>query len=172
MSKLIDFYFGTGTDHRDRKLREILAWDDERLESTHDYIQWLFPLPQPSQFNRHAPLLTDLERAAFRCSDQLRANVLRALGRMLAFYALSMRKLPGHEEGRLRVVAVAGKKPHWLSPGNHNYLRITRILTSLRLVGLAPWADAFFDALAHFYRDQPSVIGAETFGYWQRAARP
>jgi hypothetical protein len=169
VSKLIDFYFGTGTDHRGRTLREILAWDDEQLESTHDYIQWLFPLPQPSQFNRHAPLLTDLDRAAFQDSDQIRANMTRALRRMLAFYGFSTRRAAGDADGRLRVVPRPGRQRHWLTRGNHNYLRITRILASLTLVGLGGWAEAIFEVLSELCRDQPSIIGAETFGYWERA---
>jgi hypothetical protein len=169
--KLIDFYSGTGEDDRGRKLAEILAWNDERLESTHDYIQWLFPLTQPSRFNPHAPLLTDLDRAAFAGSEQLRHNVLRALRRMLAFYAFTLRR-EGDAEHRLRLAPLSGKQRHWLSPCNHNYLRITRILTSLRLVGLAPWSEVFFAGLVRLYHEHPSVIGADTLGYWQRAARP
>ena len=59
---LIDFYCGTGTDHRGRHLDELLGMDDRQFERTHDYIQWLFPLRTPSSANRHAPLLTDDER--------------------------------------------------------------------------------------------------------------
>ena len=55
---IVRFYRGTGFDARGRSLDEVLAWDDERLEDVHDYIQWLFPLDEPSQFTPHAPLLT------------------------------------------------------------------------------------------------------------------
>ncbi len=35
---------------------EIWAWDDAALEDGHDFIQWLFPLPEPSAFVDDAPL--------------------------------------------------------------------------------------------------------------------
>ena len=56
-SRIIGFYNGTESDHRGRCLREIQEWPDDQLESVHDYIQWLFPLPEPSGFNVAAPVL-------------------------------------------------------------------------------------------------------------------
>jgi hypothetical protein len=57
-SRVIGFYSGTEPDHRIRYLHEIQEWPDDQLESVHDYIQWLFPLPEPSSFNAAAPALT------------------------------------------------------------------------------------------------------------------
>jgi len=51
-----DFLEG-GFDFKNRSVREILAKDDDWLESTHDYIQWLFPLDVKSFSNRNAPVL-------------------------------------------------------------------------------------------------------------------
>jgi hypothetical protein len=58
MSQLLDFYRGTQLDSSGRMLHEIWDWTDDDLEAIHDFIQWLFPLPEPSQFNPDAPLLT------------------------------------------------------------------------------------------------------------------
>jgi hypothetical protein len=179
VSQLIDFYSGAGADHRGRRLDEILAWDDERLEQTHDYIQWLFPLAAASRFNPHAPLLTDPDRAEFQKRPELRANVLRAMRRMLGFYGFSMDECSASSMAEERsggasanpMIQFAGGGRHWLSPGDHNYLRITRILTSLRLLGLPAYADAFFTALEKLYREHSYVIGRETFAYWQNAVR-
>jgi len=57
-SRIIGFYNCTESDHRGRYRREIQEWPDDQLESVHDYIQWLFPLPEPSGFNVAAPVLT------------------------------------------------------------------------------------------------------------------
>src|SRR5262245_5587601 len=65
VSRLLDFYRGEGTDAEGRRLDDILAWRDGRLEAVHDFIQWLFPLPEPSRFNPDAPLLTPHDIAAF-----------------------------------------------------------------------------------------------------------
>src|SRR5207248_62155 len=106
---------------------EMLAWNDVRLEMFHDYIQVLFPLREQSFFNWNAPLLDDATIAAFRADEALRANLARAFERMLLFYGLHY-----SATGKvLRTDEFALKARHWLFPGDHNYRRITRILTSL-----------------------------------------
>ena len=57
----------------------------------------------------------------------------------------------------------------WLRPHNHNFLRITRILRSLSLLGCEPQAAALFAWLRHLYDLNPTLIGSQTFGYWQKA---
>lgn len=47
-STLIAFYDGSGKDDLGRSLQEILQWDANRLERTHNFIQTLFPLPEMS----------------------------------------------------------------------------------------------------------------------------
>src|SRR5262245_52979525 len=82
-----DFYSG-GRDTEGRTLDEILAWDDDRREAVHDYIQWVFPTRQPSGVNPDAPLVTEATVRAFACDEALPARLKRAFGRMLGFYGL------------------------------------------------------------------------------------
>jgi len=67
----------------------------------------------------------------------------------------------------------AGKAKVWLSPGNHNYLRITRILRSLTLLGLEAEAKAFLDCLAEIYKSElhkpVPAISDDTMLYWRGA---
>ncbi len=56
----------------------------------------------------------------------------------------------------------------WQAP-NHNWLRITRILRSLTLLGLADRARALYERLEAFYTRHQFPIDADTFGYWTRA---
>jgi Opioid growth factor receptor (OGFr) conserved region len=170
MSPIVDFYAGQGHDHRGRKLDEILAWDNSRLESTHDYIQWLFPLPEPSRFNSHAPLLTEADCAAFKQRPELAANMLRSLKRMLEFYGFSLNQTESGGLQNTHISLLPDNRQHWLSPGDHNYLRISRILRSLRLVALGRYTTDFFNALSDLYRARPDDIGCETFHYWHEAA--
>ncbi len=58
----------------------------------------------------------------------------------------------------------------WESP-NHNWLRISRILRSLILLGLDREARAFYDWLEAAYRNRRFPIDSDTFGYWQRAVQ-
>ena len=55
---ILSFYGGETTDHRGRYLRDIQQWWDDRLEETHDYIQWLFPLAEPADLMCTRPFWT------------------------------------------------------------------------------------------------------------------
>ncbi len=74
-SPIIGFYNGTESDHRGRYPREIQEWPDDQLESVHDYIQWLFPLPEPSGFNVAAPVLTRESIRDFLARPDLQENL-------------------------------------------------------------------------------------------------
>ena len=54
---LLGFLEGYDADARGRKLHEIWEFSDNQIESTHDFIQWLFPLTEPSQSQPDAPVL-------------------------------------------------------------------------------------------------------------------
>jgi hypothetical protein len=56
-----------------------------------------------------------------------------------------------------------------LTSGNHNFLRISRILRSLSLLGLRTHATALLKCLEGIYAEDPHTIGATTLGYWRRA---
>src|SRR5207248_2299612 len=55
---------------------------------------------------------------------------------------------------------------------DHNWLRITRVLTSTRLLGLEDESRAFFEFLRRERDGGRSGITAESFRYWERAGRP
>ncbi|TKJ09244.1 hypothetical protein E8Q34_17915 [Halomonas sp. 15WGF] len=59
-------------------------------EHTHDYIQWLFPIPEASRFNSFAPLLTPAVQAAFANDERLRHHQQRSLDVMLNFGSSSL----------------------------------------------------------------------------------
>jgi hypothetical protein len=162
-SKLIQFYLGDGPDSSGRTISEILDFTYQEQEAIHDYIQWLFPLREASAFNPHAPVLSQQDIATFRGSEVLQKQLLEALKKMLAFYGF---KIQGS-----RIVRSADweERSGWLTPYNHNYLRITRILTCLGLLGLEDYARAFFAALEGVYQDYGGRIGPETWGFWARA---
>jgi hypothetical protein len=171
-SPILCFHAGSGTDDLGRRVADILAWDDLRLERVHDYIQWLFPLPERSAFNAGAPVLTGADIEAFRERDDLRAALRRALERMLAFYGFALETGPAGAPEVVRTRDYAAQTANWLTPGNHNFLRISRILRSLALLGLGVEARAFLAALEAVYAENGDVIGPVTRDYWRRAAMP
>ena len=167
---LIAFYRGNGRDHRGRSLSDIHEFDFDALELHHDYIQWLFPLPEPSGANAEAPLLSKEDIAAFASDDSLRKALLQSFRMMVRFYGLDM------WEGRPAVKIARGadfaaRRHVWLTRGNHNFLRISRILRSLTLLGLGGHASAFLRSLEGIYGEEASIIGDTTMGYWRRAAK-
>ena len=166
MSLLLDFYRGLETDTEGRFLKEILAWPDDDLEAVHDFIQWLFPLPEPSQFNPDAPLLTNEDIAAFKSDPVLQANLMKSFGRILAFLGLSLSegKVVEGPNFKTRVADV------WAIP-NHNWLRISRILRSLTILGMAAQAQALYEWLDATYTNRKFPISAETFRYWTGAVK-
>ena len=160
---LVSFYDDAATDNRGRKLNDIQSWSHDKLETVHDYIQWLFPLDEGSAFNASAPILDKATIAEFRARPDLQKNVRRSFMRMLRFY--------GFTDGAAIAPAANFDQcaRNWLNPGNHNHLRITRILKSLRLLGLEQEAAAFFAALAKVRETRRDAITEATFGYWMRA---
>ena len=98
--KLIAFYSGKGTDDRGRRIDEIWRFSHEELESVHDYVQWLFPTRHESLYSPEAPVLTDVDIAAFR-SDPL----LRDAKKLAAREGTTLRALV--EQGLRQVVSDA-----------------------------------------------------------------
>src|SRR5829696_2200726 len=88
MSAVTDFLEGKGKDHRSRGIEEILAFDDEHIEGVHDYIQWLFPLPESSAFNAFAPILTFSDIDILKRSTVARRNIVQAAGNPVGNEAL------------------------------------------------------------------------------------
>ena len=86
---------------------------DEDLERHHDFIQWLFPLAAPSGANRRAPVLSAEDVAEVHASGMAQIALAAATDRMAVFYL---------------------RNGHWLTPYDHNHLRITRIIKSLGLL--------------------------------------
>ncbi len=162
MSRLTDFYRGAGTDAAGRTLAELWAYSDERLEEVHDFIQWLFPTPTPSRFNPNAPLLTEVDIAEFLADPILRANLLRSFEVYLAFLGLS------YDAGRVEKAPDFDRKNVFQHP-DHNWLRITRVLISTRLLGLDEASRAFFEFLKRVNDDGRSRVTPETFRYWDHA---
>jgi hypothetical protein len=97
----------------------------------------------------------------------LASNFDRSFERMLAFYGLEDTDGPGI----VRRSTWPARVQVWLHPGNHNYLRLTRIIKSRILLGKPESARALFEALeTEYQRGAAAAIGSETLAYWRSAA--
>lgn len=147
-SPVVDFLTGAGPDGAGREIFAVLALDDPALEATHDFIQWLFPLRERSGANPDAPTLTAADVEAIRESGLAEAALAAATDRMAIFYL---------------------RNGHWLTASDHNHLRITRMIKSLRLLLGDAQADAFRDLILARVAEAGSPIGTPTLGFWSRA---
>jgi hypothetical protein len=165
---LVQFYEGKRADGRGRFLQEIQAFTLDELEAVHDYIQWLFPLSEPSQFNPDAPVLHKSSIDEFLRRPSIHTALERSFNVMMRFYGLSVeatthaiRITPGPDfESRALV---------WLTLGNHNYLRLTRIIKSLCLLGLRTHAEALVNCLSGIYDANRWKIGPIAPAFWTAA---
>ncbi len=161
---IVDFYSGKTKDSSGRTLMEIHAWGYNELEKIHDYIQWLFPLPEPSQHNPLAPVLDAEQIAIFQADAGLRAQLLASFDKMLGFYGFERNNKIITRSNRWEA-----RSHNWLKPGNHNHLRFTRILRSLSILGLKDHAQALLEVLDRVFAEQSDAISGTTMKYWKRA---
>ena len=145
--KVCDFLEG-GFDYKNRTVPEIIAQDDDWLESTHDYIQWLFPLDVASGSNKFSPVLLIDEILSIAESEKAQQSLQKSIDRMKAFYMMS---------------------DHWIKAYDHNHLRITRIIKSLRLLTTGQKADEFKDWLFYRLGEQQVLISDKSKQFWQQA---
>ena len=145
-TRLANFLTGDGRDHAGRSFEDVIAFDDAALERRHDFIQWLFPLPEPSLAVPGAPVLTPADIAALKASPKAQARMRQATDRMAAFYAAGL---------------------HWRTRHDHNHLRITRIIKSLRLILGDGSADAFKAQVLELAEGTP--IDPVARRYWAEA---
>jgi hypothetical protein len=173
LSRITDFYLGKTRHPRGVTIEEIWEWSYTRLELEHSYIQWLFPLVERSQAAPISPVLAGEDIREFQHNADLRERLRRSLSIMLAFYGL---KLTYNDEAAKEPVIEQSaefeeRATHWITVNNHNYLRITRILRSLGLLGMSREAKEFFAALQRVYVKSQEEVGSYSYGFWKDAVR-
>tara|TARA_R110000824_G_scaffold61864_18_gene164185 strand:- start:2649 stop:3329 length:681 start_codon:yes stop_codon:yes gene_type:complete len=149
LSPLGRFYSGSGVDSADRTFENILAFDDDQMEKTHDYIQWLFPNPEPSQWNPQAPLLSEKDILDFKKDPGLREQSFKAFTRWMDFMEASSQ---------------------WCTPRNHNHLRITRIIRFLTLTEQSnEGGQVYHTACGMMEKHCGDYFPATTESFWKEA---
>jgi poly(ADP-ribose) glycohydrolase len=110
--------------------------DYQHLELAHDYIQWLFPSPETSNYNWQSQELTDKEAAAMRENSGIMARMLVSLEIMLDFFGFHLGRGDDNEIQVVRKSDAAEERLQNLADHQHNFLRISRILTCTTKVGM------------------------------------
>ena len=154
---IVDFLTGKTPDYRKRYYKDIVGCDDEAMECCHDQVQWMWPLHEESNFASTYPIVTKEVIEEAKKNPEVVNNLIKAKNRMESFFAIGP-------------YTDIQKQRKWCRPGNHNLLRITRIIRSLRLFGLDKEAEDFYlkavQAASRFLNDNDA-----TFEYWKKAMR-
>lgn len=161
------FYLNQGRDIEGRTLLQIQNMNFNKKESCHNYIQWLFPTDQASKFNHRAPQFDMEQFEIFSQNATIKENVKLSFLKMLEFYGLE------YQENTMIVQKRSNfddRAKNWLTKGNHNLLRISRILRSLNLFGLITTAQALQQFLMSL---QPHpAITKNNMDFWTKAIQP
>ena len=142
---IVGFLEGKTPDHRGRILAMLLQQTDHQAEATHDYIQWLFPLDEPSRSVNGAPVLAELDIDEIRQSSLAQANLAKSARWFLGFLE---------------------RNDHWTAKYNHKHLRITRVIKSLRLLASDEVADEFRDKVLALAGDNLNLVDQKARGFW------
>jgi hypothetical protein len=144
-SRLVAFLEGSGTDSQGRRLSDVWQFDDDEIEHTHDFIQWMFPLREVSGLNFTAPTLLASDIEAIQSSMQCRQNLEKSSTWILAFFE---------------------RTEEIFQYTNHNHLRVTRIIKSLRLLHSDKLADQFKQAVLAMIQAKGARINPVTVAFW------
>lgn len=148
MATLLKFLEGTGEDHTGRTHQFILEQADTFWESHHDFIQWMFPLNEKSRAVPTSPVLQAAEIEIIKDSQRAQVALQRATKRFKRFLHHSF---------------------DWRYYSDHNHLRITRVIKSLRLTASDESANRFRCWIYDELDDDLNRIDPKTLLFWQDA---
>ena len=137
-------------DYKNRFLNDIWNFTDEDIEHTHDFIQLLFPLNEQSESVFHGYYLnTKSSIINIKSNDLAKSNIVTSSSWFLSFLE---------------------RNTHWRRKHDHNYLRITRIIKSLRLLVSDEEANKFYESFIELIDESlRSKINLTTLSYWENA---
>lgn len=171
---LVEFYRG-GSGMNGRTLQAIwdTPWQEwETLLDGTDCINWLFPTDTKSAYTPNAPILSPTIARTFAEDNTIKRNLQKSFDCYINFLGFqykhpNMKRIDDERES-------AAKAENWLyfdSGPNPNWLRCSRILQFLRLVGEEERCQEFYNVLEDVYRR--GLIPRRfhrTVSFWQKSA--
>ena len=108
----------------------------------------MFPLDEPSQAVSGAPVLDDFDIDEIRENQVVAENLEESVRWFLGFLE---------------------RNDHWITEYDHNHLRITRVIKSLRLLASDEAADEFRDKVIALAGDNLNLVDEEARDFWNSA---
>lgn len=165
---LVNFYCKNGTDAAGRTFNDIINFSDKELEQVHDYVQWLFPTLSVSSCNPDAPILDAATINYLKKSPQFNLRFHAALRKMFRFWGFVNTTSFGMDG--IEIHTQTSFQP-WMTTGNHNFLRFSRLLESSRLLGWPNTSKSFFESLIQLAsRMDQKIVNSKNVFFWYIAA--
>jgi hypothetical protein len=142
---------------------QVLQFDAKQAETSHNFIQLLFPLSEPSKLAPGTPYLKDKETLEairkYFAADSGREVLLTNVMFIMKFWGLEV--IEGAKNISIKPYATGffnleGRKDAVTA---HNYARMVRVVKSLRLLGYPQWAEQIRLALEAAYADKSIEAG-------------
>lgn len=163
--KIVEFYRGNCPNNLGESLEDIMKFDHGEMEGNHDFIQYIFPTNEASMFNYDAPVLTKEEADIFCESPELKAKVVLSFIKFLDFLDMRLVSENPVEIAAIEPTEIRPQPLLWMYEFNHNFLRVTRCLKSMRLVGLEQYSVGLFN----FLKQNVVLNDEKSFRYWENA---
>lgn len=143
---------------------EIVRFTDDEIERYHDFIQWIFPTSQPSRFNGEAPTIDEHFVSMFHGNQCALQNYCKSCRRYLHYMDFDC-------SGDGNIHTYHGDRPFYRLP-YHNFLRITRVLQSLRETGHPQCSANLFAQMIDILHSTPNHhIDDTTIAYWKNTQK-
>ena len=142
------FLKGLEPDDKGRLIHQIWDFSDTEIEGTHDFIQRIFPLNEPSTMSLNKFYVEDsalIER--IRMDPIIMNNFIASKNFFLGFLS---------------------RNDQWQRYHNHNQLRITRIIKSLLLFVSRDEAESFYQDVLSLINSNAS-IPSKAYEHWDHA---
>ena len=142
------FLKGLEPDDKGRFIHQIWEFSDIEIERTHNFIQKLFPLNEPSAMSLNKFYIDDsvlIER--IRIDPKIANNLIASKNFFLGFLS---------------------RNDQWQRHHNHNQLRITRIIKSLMLLVSRDEAESFHQEVISLINSN-SLISTKAYEHWDLA---
>ncbi len=140
----------------------VVDFTDEEIEKYHDFIQWIFPTSQPSSVNWRAPIIDAHFAAMLHSNPCALQNYCKSCRRYLRYMDFDC-----NGEGNINIHTYRGDRPFYGLP-YHNFLRMTRMLQSLRETGHPQCSANLFAQMMTILRATPDhPVSNTTIAYWQ-----
>lgn len=165
---IISFYNGKALTDEGLSINDIWTANTSFLENCHMHIQWLFPLKEASMMQHAAPTIDDAQVYEFKADPSLKARLVKSLLTMLRLYHLDL-DVQGNDVKIKRSADFSISKARWIRKHDHNYLRITRMMKSMMMLGLPEYALALYECMKDIYDEVPLKFTPDNLAFWKDA---